>query len=87
MKVQMLKKARTLLLFVVLLAGMIYSALAVTTRSAYAACDCSQFTQEIVDFICQGPPCLADHGDLQQCDPNGFVILCRGDCFVGGSCP
>jgi hypothetical protein len=81
MKVQMLKKARTLLLYAGLLAGMLYSALAVTTRPVHAACDCSAFDQETVDAICQFS-CLSPSGHLISCDASWVIITCNNTCPV-----
>jgi len=86
MRIQIVKKTHIVLLYVALIVGTVYSALAVTTRPVYAACDCSFFTQDVVDTICQGPSCFATGGTLLGCDPSGFYILCNNGCRVGGTC-
>ncbi len=80
MRIQM-KRARPLALYAALLCGMIFSAMTLTGKTAYAACNCQQLAQEV------GAYC-AEYGGVQYfyCDASQLRFKCAFTSFIGGPC-
>lgn len=87
MKVRTMKRARLFLVYVTLLVGMAYSALALTTTPAHAACDCSFWAQQdVIDAMCLGSSCNAPTGWLDYCDGTYVAIVCSNGCTLTFEC-
>jgi hypothetical protein len=86
MKTDVIKKGRPWVVGALLLAGLVYSALAFTTKTAYASsCDCAEAGQDA------GNDCLAHNSYLFQfwCDPshNFAAWECANGWTNGQNCP
>jgi hypothetical protein len=78
----MMKRARTLFLYAVLLGGMAFSAMTLTSRTAYAACDCQRIAQDVAAYC-------SVYGGVQYfyCDPTFLQFKCAFSSWHGGPCP
>lgn len=81
MKVRMIKRARTLVLYAALLCGMVFSAMTLTSNTAYAACDCQRIAQDVSSYC-------SVYGGVQYfyCDPTFLRFKCAYSSWHGGPC-
>jgi hypothetical protein len=81
MRVQMIKKTRRLLLYAVLLCGMAFSAMTLTSSTAYAACDCQRIANDAFEYC-------SVYGGLQYfiCNESEVHFKCAYGSWIGGPC-
>ena len=81
MRFQVVKRARMLALYAVLLCGMIFSALTLAGNTAYAACDCQRIAQDAAQYC-------SVYGGLQyfSCNASEVHFKCAFSSWIGGPC-
>ncbi len=82
MRMQLMKKTQILILYAALLCGLLFSALTLTSRTAYAACDCQRIAQDVGGYCSQ-------YGGVVYfyCDPTFLQFRCAYSSWHGGPCP
>jgi hypothetical protein len=82
MRVQMMKRARFLILYAALSCGMVFSAMTLASNTAYAACDCQRIAQDVGSYC-------SEYGGVQyfHCDPTFLQFKCAFSSWHGGPCP
>jgi hypothetical protein len=77
----MIKKIRSFALYFALLSGMLFSAVTLSSNTAYAACDCERIFQDAVQYC-------SIYGGLQyfSCNASELHFKCAYSSWIGGPC-
>jgi hypothetical protein len=81
MRIHAMKRIRTLFFYAVLLCGMTFSAMMLTSRTVYAACDCQRIFNDAVQYC-------SIYGGLQffSCNESEVHFKCAFSSWIGGPC-
>lgn len=81
MRIQMIKRTRILILYGALLCGMVFSAMALTSNTVYAACDCQRIAEDVNSY------CSVNGGVAYfYCTPSYLQFRCAFGSMHGGPC-
>jgi hypothetical protein len=82
MRTQVMKKARSVILYAALLCGMVFSALTLASNTVYAACDCAAIANQVGAYCSQ-------YGGVVvfQCNETQYQFQCAFTGRRGGFCP
>ena len=81
MRALMVKRARILILYVALFCGMVFSAMTLTSNTAYAACNCTQIAYDVSQYC-------SVYGGIRYfyCDQSHYQFMCAFSSFFQGTC-